>query len=107
MAEYAKQAFRTAFPSALHDYRSVYNALVQFSKESGIPYRTLKEWFEERRHESDMHPVTDVKDRVIRRIPLDVDQELRIEAATQNISVNDLVVKILKKEARRLEKKRG
>lgn len=47
-----------------------------------------------------------LKDRLIRRIPPDVDTELRIEAARRNISVNDLVLKILTKEAKRLEKKR-
>jgi len=103
---YVMPSFGIAFSNVLHDHRSVYKALVQLSKESGIPYKTLKEWHEERRCESDMAAVEDVKDRVIRRIPLEVDKELRIEAARRNLSVNDLVVKLLTKEARRLEKKR-
>ena len=45
------------------------------------------------------------KERIIRRIPADVDMILRVEAARQDISVNDLVLKILTKEAKRLEKK--
>jgi predicted HicB family RNase H-like nuclease len=47
-----------------------------------------------------------LKDRLIRRIPEDVDTVLRVEAARENISVNDLVVRILTKEAKLLEKKR-
>ena len=105
--EQGKRVFDIAFVNALHDHRSVYKALVQLSKESGIPYKTLKEWFEERRESLSMAVVTEVKDRVIRKIPLDVDKELRIEAARRNLSVNDLVVNILEKEARRLQKKRG
>ncbi|NIQ89711.1 MAG: hypothetical protein GWN86_29180 [Desulfobacterales bacterium] len=45
------------------------------------------------------------KDRLIRRIPDDVDTVLRVEAAREDISVNDLIVRILTKEAKRLEKK--
>jgi predicted HicB family RNase H-like nuclease len=45
------------------------------------------------------------KDRLIRKIPADVDTILRVEAARQDISVNDLVLQILTKEAKRLEKK--
>jgi plasmid stability protein len=47
------------------------------------------------------------KERLIRKIPADVDTVLRVEAARKDISVNDLVVEILTKEAKRLEKKRG
>jgi predicted HicB family RNase H-like nuclease len=43
--------------------------------------------------------------RLIRLIPADVDTVLRVEAARRNISVNDLVLEILSKEARRLDKK--
>ena len=45
------------------------------------------------------------KERIIRRIPADVDTVLRVEAARQDISVNDLVLQILTKEAKRIEKK--
>jgi len=45
------------------------------------------------------------KDRLIRNIPENVDTILRVEAARQDISVNDLVLQILTKEAKRLEKK--
>ena len=45
------------------------------------------------------------KERIIRRIPADVDTVLRVEAARKDISVNDLVLQILTKEAKRLEKK--
>jgi predicted HicB family RNase H-like nuclease len=47
-----------------------------------------------------------LKERLIRRIPEDVDTVLRVEAARENISVNDLVLRILTKEAKLLEKKR-
>ena len=45
--------------------------------------------------------------RLIRLIPADVDTVLRVEAARRNISVNDLVLEILAKEAKRLTKKGG
>jgi predicted HicB family RNase H-like nuclease len=45
------------------------------------------------------------KTRLVRRIPVDVDLALRIEAAKKDISVNDLVLQILAKEAKRLQKK--
>ena len=41
----------------------------------------------------------------IRGIPGEVYRQLRIEAASQEISINQLVVNILTKEAKRLEKK--
>lgn len=45
------------------------------------------------------------KTRLVRRIPVDVDIALRIEAARKDISVNDLVLQILAKETKRLQKK--
>jgi len=50
-------------------------------------------------------PMAKQKERIIRRIPADVDTVLRVEAARKDISVNDLVLQILTKEAKRLEKK--
>jgi predicted HicB family RNase H-like nuclease len=43
----------------------------------------------------------------IRGIPGEVYKALRIEAAKQEISINQLIVNILTKEAKRLEKKGG
>jgi predicted HicB family RNase H-like nuclease len=43
----------------------------------------------------------------IRGIPSEVYKALRIEAAKQEISINQLIVNILTKEAKRLEKKGG
>ena len=45
------------------------------------------------------------KTRLVRGIPADVDTVLRVEAARKDISVNDLVLQILTKEAKRLQKK--
>ena len=42
----------------------------------------------------------------IRGIPGEVYRMLRVEAAWQEISINQLIVNILTKEAKRLEKKR-
>jgi predicted HicB family RNase H-like nuclease len=41
----------------------------------------------------------------LRGIPKDVHRTLRIEAAKQHISVNQLILNILTKEAKKLEKK--
>ena len=43
--------------------------------------------------------------RLIRSIPADIDTVLRVEAARRNISVNDLVLELLAKEAKRLDRK--
>jgi predicted HicB family RNase H-like nuclease len=42
----------------------------------------------------------------VRKLPKDVHKILRVEAAWQEISINQLIVNILTKEAKRLEKKR-
>ena len=49
----------------------------------------------------------DLRTTNIRGIPGKAYKTLRVEAAMQEISINQLIVNILTKEAKRLEKKRG